>query len=307
MKYQLSISVSFGDNPKETDEVRISNAKLFSDLRRRYPDNSINPKWFKLRISYEEAKSTGLFDILRQETQKSPIACYHYAPSVLAKHYLVQVERIAESHELDEARWLYLVPPAQSLAEFKAVEIDDSYLVTKVTSKKKIAFGYARPVGWMMLFTEGLKDKFLANHLCGVGFQPVKLMNGSPSGLWQAISDVRMPPLAMKLTDGQGNPFSGDPAKACCADEGSYSPMVLRYHESDVAKLPDVDLIMSAERLGWGGHNMHRSHIVSQRFRQVADKLAPGHFNYGLVAVGEGEELQTRYTIPELAPPRDAA
>ena len=52
---------------------------------------------------------------------------------------------------------------------------------------------------------------------------------------------------------------------------------------------------------------MHRMHIVSQRFRQVADKLAPGQFNYGLVAVGEGEELQSRYTIPELAPPRDGA
>ncbi len=307
MKYQLSISVEFGDNPKETEVVRISNAKLFSDLRRRYPDKSINPKWFTIHISYEEAKAIGLFETFRHEINKTPIAGFrYYTPSALEKHYNVQVERIAEAYELDEARWLYLVPPAQSLAKFKAVEPDDSYVVTKVTSKKKIAFGYARPVGWMMLLSEGLKDKFLGGGLRGIAFQSVRLENGSPSGLWQLISDVRMPPLAMQLTDGWGNPFTGDPTKACCADEGSYFPMVLRYRESDLAKLPDVDLIMSAERLGWGGHNMHRTYIVSQRFRQVAEKLAPGQFNYGLVAVGEGEELQTRYTIPELAPPRDA-
>ncbi len=107
----------------------------------------------------------------------------------------------------------------------------------------------------------------------------------------------------MKLTDGQGGAFVGDTAKACCVDEGSYFPKVLKYHQKDMAGLPDVDVIMSAERLG-GWHNAHRMHIVSQRFRQVAEKLAPGLFSYGLVAIGEGEELQTRYTIPDLAPPK---
>jgi hypothetical protein len=115
-----------------------------------------------------------------------------------------------------------------------------------------------------------------------------------------------MPPLAMQLSDGQGSPYTGDPSKACILDQGSYSPPVLRYRESDLREVPDVDVILSDERLG-GGHNAHRMHIVSPRFRQVAEKLAPGQFNYGLVAVGEGEELQTRYTIPELAPPRDVA
>ena len=283
--------------------VRISNAKLFSDLRQRYPDKSINPKWFTIHISYEEAKAIGLFETFHYEINKTPLADHYYTLTALDKHYNVQVERIAEAHELDEAHWLYLVPPAQSLAEFKAVEPDDSYVVTKVTSKKKVAFGYARPVGWMMLFSEGLKEKFLGSGLCGLSFQRVRLENGSPSGLWQITSNLRMPPLAMQLTDGRGNPFTGEANQACCAFEGAYFPMVLRYRESDLAKLPDVDVIMSAERLGWGGHNMHRSHIVSQRFRQVAEKLAPGQFNYGLVAVGEGEELQARYTIPELAPP----
>ena len=219
--------------------------------------------------------------------------------------YNVRVERLAEDHDLDNAPWLCLIAPKQSLAKFNKVEPDDSYVVTKVTSKKKISFGCTDHVGWMMLFSEGLKDKLLESGLCGLGFQSVKLEKGSPSGLWQITSPARMPPLAMQLTDGQGNPFIGDGCRACCVDEGSYFPMVLKYRESDLVEVPEVDVIMSAERIG-GGHNAHRMHIVSQRFRQVAEKLAPGQFSYGLVAVGEGEELQKRYTIPELAPPLDA-
>ena len=306
MKYQLSISVEFGNKPKETEVVRISNVKLFSDLRKRYPDKSINPKWFTIHISYEEAKAISLFETFLQEINKTPIAGFrHYTPSSLENHYNVQVERVPEEADVANAPWFYLICPKLSLAKFKAVEPDDSYVVTKVTSKKKIAFGCTDHVGWMMLFTEALKDKFLNSGLCGLGFQSVKLENGSPSGLWQITSPARMPPLAMQLTDGQGNPFTGDGDRACCVDEGSYFPQVLKYRESDLVEVPEVDVIMSAERLG-GWHNAHRMHIVSQRFRQVAEKLAPGQFSYGLVAVGEGEELQTRHTIPELAPPRDA-
>ena len=46
--------------------------------------------------------------------------------------------------------------------------------------------------------------------------------------------------------------------------------------------------------------------LVSQRFREVAESIAPGQINYGLVAVGHGEELKRRYTLPELAPSDDA-
>lgn len=307
MKYRLSIAVAFGNNPKETDEVRISNAKLFTDLRRKYPDkSSINPTWFTINISYEEALAIGLFETFRHEINKTPIAGFRqWTPSMLEKHYLVQVERVPEEDDLENAPWFYLICPKLTLAKFDSVEPDDSYVVTKVTSKKKIAFGCTDHVGWMMLFSEGLKDKFLDSGLRGIGFKPVKLVNGSPSGLWQISTLALMPPLANPLTDGQGGVFTGDPTKACVIDEGSYYPQVLRYRKSDLAKVSDADVLMSVERQGFG-HNAHRMHIVSQRFRQVAEKLAPGQFNYGLVAVGEGEELLKRYTIPEFAPPHSS-
>ncbi len=233
-----------------------------------------------------------------------PVANGHFVLANRSDYYNVQVERIPDARDLDTAPWLYLIPPKLPLAKFAAVEPDDSYVVKKVTSKKKLAFGCTDQVGWMMLFSAGLKDKFLGSGLYGLDFKQVKLENGDSTDLWQITSQMRMPPLAMKLTDGQGGLFVGDETKACCVDEGSYFPMVLKYRQQDMAKVPNVDVLMSAERLG-GAHNAHRMHIVSQRFRQIADKLAPGQFSYGLVALGEGEELKKRFTIPELTPPQD--
>ena len=308
MKFLCQFSVGLAHDRHRPGDVTLNDSKSFNAVVKSGQGAVLaNRLVCNVKCHWGDEQLLQVFDIVSNATGQKPVADNSFVLEHRSECFNVQVERISEAHELDEARWLYLVPPPQSLAEFKSVETDDSYVVTKVTSKKKVGFGYARPVGWMMLFTEGMKDKLLDSDLCGIGFKSVKMVDGSPSGLWQVTSDVRMPPLAMQLTDGWGKPFTGDPTKACCADEGSYFPIVLRYRESNLAKLPGVDLIMSAERLGWGGHNMHRMHIVSQRFRQVADKLAPGQFNYGLVAVGEGDDLQSRYTIPELAPPRDGA
>ena len=158
----------------------------------------------------------------------------------------------------------------------------------------------------MHLFSAALKDQFMQSGLNSVEFRSVRLEGGAPSGLWQLHSPVEMPPLAMTLLDSREQPFAGDQSKGCMIDDGYYFPDVLRYRTNDVAALPDFDLAFTKERFGFPKH-AHPKIIVSQRFRQVAEKLAPGQFNYGLVAVGEGQELQTRYTIPELAPPRDAA
>lgn len=304
MEYQLSISVTSEGNASLTDEVVISDKSLFCELRNRYPDNSINPAWFKLRLSYQEAKRIGLFERFRSVTGKKPISDHYFAGAALDKYYVVNVERIPEPNELDEAHWLYLATPQLSLAEFRAVETDGSYVIEKTFRCKKIAYGSTRTVGEMLLFTESLKELFLQTDLQGIAFRPVKLINGKPSGLWQLMTGARMPPMAMELVVGmKREPFTGDDSQGVGPKEVGYFPMVLRYKESELTSLPDVDLIFSAERLGWTAHNNHRMHIVSQRFRQVAEKLAPGQFRYGLVAIGEGEELRRRYTIPELAPP----
>lgn len=304
MIYECSFSVGLAHDRHRPGDVTLSDIKSFNSVVKSGKGAVLaNPLVCNVKCHWGDEQLSRVFGILSRATGMKPVADGHFVLANRSDSYNVQVKRMAEAQDLDAAPWLYLIAPKLSLAKFKAVEPDDSYVVTKVTSKRKIAFGCTDHVGWMMLFSEGLKDKFLNSDLRGIGFQSVKLENGSPSGLWQLTSPARMPPLAMKLTDGQGNPFEGDESRACCVDDASYFPMVLKYHQKDVAGLPEVDAIMSAERIG-GGHNAHRMHIVSQRFREVAEKLAPGQFSYGLVAVGEGEELQARYTIPELAPPR---
>jgi hypothetical protein len=304
MIYECSFSVGLAHDRHRPGDVTLSDIESFNNIVKSGKGAVLaNPLVCNVKCDWADEQLPRVFDILSRVTGMKPVADGHFVLANRSDYYNVQIERIAEAQDLDAAPWLYLTAPKQSLAKFKAVEPDDSYVVTKVTGKKKIAFGCTDHVGWMMLFSEGLKDKFLNSGLHGIGFQSVKLEDGSPSGLWHISSPARMPPLAMRLTDGQGNSFTGDEARACCVDDASYFPMVLKYHQKDMAGLTDVDVIMSAERLG-GWHNAHRIHVVSQRFRQVAEKLAPGQFSYGLVAVGEGEELQTRYTIPELAPPR---
>jgi hypothetical protein len=304
MEFQLSISVSCEGNAGLTDEVVVSDKSFFSELRTRYPDNSVNPSWFKLRLSYKDAKQIDLFERFRAATGKNPISDHYFAATALDNYYVVNVERIPEPNELNEAPWLYLVTPQLSLAEFRGVENDGSYVVKKTFRCKKIAYGSTRTVGEMLMLTEGLKDRFAKSELRGISFRSVRLENGNPSGLWQFMTEARMPPLAMELVTGRGRePYSGDDTQIVGPKEVGYFPMVLRYKENDLSSLPDLDLLFSAERFGWTAHNNHRMHVVSQRFRQVAEKLAPGQFRYGLLAIGDGDELRRRYTISELAPP----
>lgn len=304
MKFVCSFSVGLAHDRHRPGDVTLSDKNVFNSVVKSGPGAvSANSLLCNVKCYWTDDQLFRVFNILSSETGMKPVANGHFVLANRSDYYNVQVERIPDAQDLNDASWLYLIAPKLSLAKFKSVEPDDSYVVTKVTSKKKIAFGCTDHVGWMMLFSEGLKDKFLDSGLRGLDFKQVKLGNGDPAGVWQITSHMRMPPLAMNLTDGQGGLFIGDETKACVVDEGSYSPMVLKYLQKDMIGAPEVDVIMSSERLG-GAHNAHRMHIVSQRFRQVAEILAPGQFSYGLVAVGEGEELQTRYTIPELAPPR---
>ena len=307
MKFLCQFSVGLAHERHRPGDVTLSDSKSFNAVAKSGQGAVLaNPLVCNVKCRWADDQLDRIFNIITSTTGLKPAADSSFVLAHRNEYFRVQVKREPEEMDVRNAPWFYLICPELTLADFQAVEADDSYMVAKVTSKKKLAFGSTRTVGWMMLFTEGLKDKFLASGLRGIDFKQVKLVNGSPSGLWQITTAARMPPLSMQLTDGQGNPYTGDPTKACIEEDGTYSPKLLRYRESDLAGLPDVDVIFSAERLG-GGHNAHRMHIVSQRFRQVAEKLAPGQFKYGLVAVGEGEELQTRYTIPELAPPRDNA
>jgi hypothetical protein len=308
MRYLCKFSVGLAHDGHRPGDVTVDRSDLLESVKARV--NGLTPQSpfiFNVCADWTDSGLHAVFEFLLSATGRRPSADLHYAAAHPGGFFPLNVERVPSEDELNQSRWLYLTVPKFSLAKFKSVEPDGSYVITKVCSKKKIAFGCTTTVGWMMLFSEQLKSLFLESSLNAIEFKPVTLENGSPSGLWQMTSPVTFPSLSMKLLDGRRQPFTGDWSKGCGVEDGSYFPMVLRYQQSDVENLTNFDVALSTERLGWASHNIHRMHIVSQRFRRVAEKLAPGQFSYGLVAVGEGDELRTRYTIPELAPPSDAA
>lgn len=304
MNYNIDFAVSYTGKDGFTGDARITSPELFQLLRIRYPDNSINPKWFILRTRFDDAKDSNLFKTIEMDGGKSPVADLEFACDHPDKYYPVKVERIATAEELNQSPWLMLLPGDRELSGRGTIESDGTYVVPKAIKTKEAVYGSNGPAPWMHLFSPTLKDQLIQSGL-RIEFRPVKQENGKPSGLWQLQTLLEMPPLAMTLLNSRYQPFDGDQSKGCMISEGSYYPWVLKYRQSDVEKLADFDVAFTKERFGFP-HQAHPKILISQRFRQVAEKLAPGQFNYGLVAVGEGEELQTRYTIPELAPPRDA-
>lgn len=142
----------------------------------------------------------------------------------------------------------------------------------------------------MALFNTPLKELFVQSSLQGFEFRSVKKTNGTDSGLWQLWSPTIMPPEA-------------------CPINSAYQPLVMKYDENDVTTLPDFDVAFATEKppLNNPGLGLYwpRRILVSQRFREVAETLVPGQIRYGLVAVGHGEELKRRYTLPELSAPEE--
>jgi hypothetical protein len=189
-----------------------------------------------------------------------------------------------------------LLPPTGTIAtyDFDQKREDGGFTVKGAGRRTKLLFGGAEYMTLCMIFKDQLKNELMKAGLRGIEFRPVRISKGKQVPLWQLWSEVEMPPAINRL-----EPEEGSFCMPQLADEGSYTPSILRYEQSslDLARLPDV--VRAQECIMSGIPCM----LVSQRFRQVADKLAPGQFRYGLVAVGEGEELQKRYTIPELALP----
>ncbi len=134
MNYRLTFEVSLAEKGTITDGVPISDQSFFNELRSRYPDRSINPKWFEITVSYEDAIEHGLFEKIEKQTAKKPIADSHFVNAHAKTHFAVNVERIPSEEELNQSRWLYLTVPELSMAKFKSVEPDDSYVISKVSS-----------------------------------------------------------------------------------------------------------------------------------------------------------------------------
>lgn len=286
MKYIITFSIGLASARHRPGDICVFSESDFINLKGLFSGMSPqkNPLIYNVAIDGCGDTFRPAFESLRAMTGLNPVADLGYAMRFPEKYFPVTVKLVPNDEELRQAPWLYLWPPPLSLASFKSVEPDDTYIIRSVLSRRKIAFGHADTVGWMMLFTEKLKELFEESDLTQMEFRPVKKITGELSGLWQIWSPMVMP-------------------KQLQYWPGDYIPSVIRYEAEAVKGMPDFDVAVGAERSGWAIHNRHRHIIVSQRFRETAERLVPGQFRFALVAVGCGEDLKQRYTLPELAPP----
>lgn len=301
VNYLLHICIYYKPERVPSADVVITDRSVFDDLRRRFPNTSINPNFFSFDVDYRDAAASGLLDELNHASGKRGVADLMRACEDPSAFYVVKVVRRCEPEDLDQCRWLLMELGLTSLAKDGGVAPDGGYSIGKRT-KGKANYGsdFIGPLpGWMHLLSEKLKDEFLKSGL-KVDFRPVPLTKGGDSGLWQLHTELRMPPLAMKFRDSHGRPCEAGLAQGGLIDD--YYPYVFKYEEAAVRELPPFDVAFSAETFGFA-HQLHRRIIVSQDFRRVAQKLARGSFPYGVVTVGSGQELQARYRIPELQNP----
>ena len=289
VKYLINFSIQLLGTRRPTANIQTTDADLFHWMRERLHDGkSINPVWFGVCARHDHPDLRVALEELRTETGRQPCAEYGYYLDHRDTRFSVDVTLVPDESDLQSCRWLWISSHSR-LAVSDRVNEDDSYVVQKVSGPRKTpAYGNAFSIGTMALFNAPLKEAILQSSLRDFEFRSVKKTNGTDSGLWQLWSPTIMPPEA-------------------CPINSAYQPLVMKYEEKDVAALPDFDVAFATEKPPLNNPGLRlfwpRRILVSQRFREVAETMVPGQIKYGLVAVGKGEELKRRYTLPELSPP----
>ena len=289
MDYFITFSIELRTHRSPASDVQTRDPDLFRWMRERlHNGKSINPVWFEVYARHDDPNLRLALERLRAETGRQPCDTCQSVIDHRDTHFWVHVTLVPEENDLRSSPWLW-VDGDRCIATSERVNEDDSYVLTRVTGPRKTpVFGEAHPDSTMALFNTPLKQLFLQSPLRGFEFRSVKKSNGTDSGLWQLWSPTIMPPEA-------------------CPINSAYQPLVMKYEEKDVAALPDFDVAFATEKPPLNNPGLRlfwpRRILVSQRFREVAETMVPGQIKYGLVAVGKGEELKRRYTLPELSPP----
>ena len=305
MNYSVSFSVGLVHDIYRPGEVNVESVTLFKRIKKMVPGSTPKNEFiYNVCAEWTDPGLHEAFDLLLSATNKRPVADSFYPHHHIETHYSVQVERIVSEEDLNQSSWLLLLPGKSNMTGHCEVSADGTYLIPGVVRAKKISYG-TDYLGWTQLFTAPLKDLLVQSGL-KIDFRSVKLKKGGESGLWQLQSNLKLPPLSMFLAKQNTfyEPFDGDHAKeGCLVLDGRYYPLVLRYRKQDADKMDDFDVAFTREKSRFP-HQLHPWIVVSQQFRKAADQIAPGQFRYTPVVVSEGEDLRTRYTIPELAPPQ---
>ncbi len=153
---------------------------------------------------------------------------------------------------------------------------DDETWVVKVDirQKNKLQIGLLEGHNEIVVAAE-MKERFEMENLIGLEFSPIKLEPADrvKKSLWHFWSHVTLPSTLLPLQHQDGTDFTGDLSRGCYPDDGGYFPVELRYRHSEIAKLGNFDVAITRERFGGTHGPKFRKLVVSQRFREVAEKL----------------------------------
>jgi hypothetical protein len=140
--------------------------------------------------------------------------------------------------------------------------------------KNKFDAGFLSPFPALAV-SAGLKEALEHSNLKGLDFNQVKLEPPSPSPkeIWRIDSQLRMPPCLLPIQHQDGSLFSGDFAKGSLWDDAGIMPYELKFSSAEVAAMGAFDVALTMERTGMDASHAFRDIIVSQKFRQVLERL----------------------------------
>lgn len=195
--------------------------------------------------------------------------------------FFCQLQRVFDRKDITQAPLLKLL--AKKEVAYRAPSHHPESFVLQADAKLKNSkwhYGYA-DVHVAPLCDDHLRNQLEAENLRGLRFDAVGYSPPAKAHyrtLWRMTSSIQMPRLRTPLVDAEGKPFVGpltneESCRGCYPDDGVASPAILRFSREEVADLGPLDAAVTQERIGSWDTSAYRAVIVSQRFREVFERL----------------------------------
>lgn len=195
--------------------------------------------------------------------------------------FFCQLERVFDRKDITQAPLLKLL--AKKEVAYQAPAHHPEAYVLRADAKLKNSkwhYGYV-DVHEAPLCDDHLRHQLEAENLRGLRFDAVGYSPPEKAHyrtLWRMTSSIEMPRLRTPLVDCDGKPFVGplgnqQSGYGCYPGDGIASPAILRFSQEEVAATGPFDTAVTQERIGSWDATAYRAMIVSQRFREVFERL----------------------------------
>jgi hypothetical protein len=246
----------------------------------RLKDPSLNPNYGSLVFDVTDPNLAVALEMVESITGLTPLT------SKLDRHqrknwFSCRIERVFDRKDITQAPLLELLAKKEVACQAPAHHPEAYVLRADAKLKNsKWHYGYV-DVHVAPLCDDHLRTQLEAEKLRGLRFDAVSYSPPEKAHyrtLWRMSSSIQMPRLRTPLVDCDGKPFVGplgnqQSGYGCYPDDGIASPAILRFSQEDVAAMGPFDTAVTQERIGSWDATAYRAVIVSQRFRQVFERL----------------------------------